>query len=233
MTASARSPRARWASAATSEESTPPESATTTLPSSRRRSSTRSWRVHAPASAAASAAAQTLLTGRPSAAAARAQSSCSGARFTTSPSSRPSLTRTLWPSTVTSRKRRSSSQPLVARHAHAERRRLAHDRLGHGTRVVGPRQRREHDAGPPLLHLHRRRPDVERAGGERARGGVGHELARRVVEVRLDHDHLAARPRGLAQLADEDAHDVRHLRGVARPGAVADRSRAPSAGIEP
>ena len=57
---------------------------------------------------------------------------------------------------------------------------------------VGPGQRREHDAGPALLHLHRRRPHVERAGRERARGGVGHELAGRVVEVRLDHDHLAA-----------------------------------------
>ena len=122
------------------------------------------------------------------------------------------MTRTLWPVDGDVAEAPLELEALVARHAHAERRRLAHDRLGHGARVVGPGQRREHDAGPPLLHLHRRRPHVERAGRERARGGVGHELARRVVEVRLDHDHLAAGRRGLAQLADEHAHDVRHLR---------------------
>ena len=84
-------------------------------------------------------------------------------------------------------------QPLVARHAHAERRGLAHDRLGHGARVGGSRQRGQHDAGASLLHQHGRRPHVQGPRGERARSRIGHQLARRVVEVGLDHDHLAAR----------------------------------------
>jgi hypothetical protein len=64
---------------------------------------------------------------------------------------------------------------------------------------------------------------VERARGERPRGGVGHELAGGVVEVRLDHDHVAAAGRGgLGELADEHAHDIRHLRQIPRAGAVAD-----------
>src|SRR4051794_16068031 len=59
--------------------------------------------------AAASARAQIALTGAPTMRAARSQSPCSGARLTTCPSRRPTLTRTGSPATSTVRLSRSSS----------------------------------------------------------------------------------------------------------------------------
>ena len=49
--------------------------------------------------------------------------------------------------------------------------------------------------GRPFFICDRRDPDVERAGGEAALGGVGHELGREVVEVRLDQHRVAAAAR--------------------------------------
>ena len=98
----------------------------------------------------------------------------------------------------------------------------------------GPGERREHEARPALFHLRGHRPDVERAGGEAALDRVGDELRLEVVEVGLEHDHLA--PRRLARRPEYDADDVRTIGEVPRARAVADalererRQRPPRVG---
>ena len=98
----------------------------------------------------------------------------------------------------------------------------------HRVLVRGPGEGREHEARAPVLHLRRRRPDVERAGGEARGRRVGRELGQEVVEVGLDQrDRRRGGAAGGAPTID--AHEVR-LRGeVARAGAVADAPRASSA----
>ena len=49
-----------------------------------------------------------------------------------------------------------------------------------------PGERGQHEARAPVLHLRRRGPDVERAGGEAGGRRVRRELGEQVVEVRLD-----------------------------------------------
>ena len=78
--------------------------------------------------AAASARAQTVFTGAPVMRAARSQSACSGARLTTRPSSRPSLTRTGSPATSTVRLVALELDAVQARDPHAERARLPQHR---------------------------------------------------------------------------------------------------------
>ena len=109
VTASARSPRARAASAATSDESTPPENATTQLPTERILVSSSAVRRHGVLGAAARASAHTDFTERPVDLASAAQSSCSGARLTTRPSRRPTFTRTCLPRPRPRVRSRSSS----------------------------------------------------------------------------------------------------------------------------
>ena len=87
---------------------------------------------------------------------------------------------------------------VQARDAHAERARLAQDRARDGVLVARPREGGEHEARAAVLHLRRRGPDVERAGGEAGGRRVGRELGQQVVEVRLDQRHRpggALRPR--------------------------------------
>ena len=233
VTASARGPSARAATAATSDESTPPENATTALPwratlrssvGQQARSSRPRW------CAAASACAHTVFTGAPLRRAARSQSACSGARLTTCPSSRPTFTRTGSPATSTVRLSRSSSMRSRRAIADAQRARLAQHRARDGLLVARPGERGQHEARAPVLHLRRGRPDVERARGDAGRGRVGHELGQQVVEVRLDQRD---RPGGGAGLGAEDRpHEVGPLGAVARAGAVADGlERQPAAAV--
>ena len=65
----------------------------------------------------------------------------------------------------------------------------------------------EDEARATLLHLHRHRPDVERARLEAALDRVRDELGREVVEVRLEQDDPARRTCRLG--AEDDADDVR------------------------
>ena len=72
-------------------------------------------------------------------------------------------------------------------------------------------------------------PDVERAGGEARRGGVGHELGREVVEVGLDQRRRRARAPGSAARRPAPGRRSGSCLEVARAGAVAERARASSA----
>ena len=153
--------------------------------------------------------------------AARSQSSCSGATLTTSPSQAADLHGTGSPATVTVRLSRSSSYPVQPRDPHAERRRAAQHRRRDRGLVVGPGDRGQDEPGTAVLHLHRRDPDVERAGVDARRGGVRRELGEQVVEVGGDQDTVPAADR--ASAPHDRADDVRPLVGVAGTGAVADR----------
>ena len=90
----------------------------------------------------------------PGARAARRQSSCSGARLTSTPSSRPTFTRTRSPPTSTVRLSRSSSRRRSAV-VRTPRVPVSADRARHG-RSRRADERRQHDPRPPLLHLDRR-----------------------------------------------------------------------------
>ena len=151
-----------------------------------------------PSCAAASARAQTVLTGAPVLRAARSQSACSGARLTTGRrAARPS------PARARRRPRRCGSRAR-ARCGRGARcaRRACSSRAASRSRprlLVGrPRERGEHEARAAVLHLRRRGPDVERAGGEAGGRGVGRELGQEVVEVGLDQRD---RPRGAGRVA--------------------------------
>ena len=126
------------------------------------------------------------LDGVPVMRAARSQSACSGARLTTLPSSLPTLMRTGSPATSTVRMVALELDAIQVGDADAERARLAQHRLDDLALVAGPRERRHDEAGAAALHLRGRGPDVERAGVEAGRGGVGRELGEQVVEVGLD-----------------------------------------------
>ena len=196
VTASALSPSARWASAATTDESTPPENATTTLPSSAMRAS--SARSRAPCVRRRDrACAHTTFTGSPLMRAARSQSACSGARLTILPSSLPTLITDGLPVDLDREALALELDPVEVGDAHAERARLAQHRLGDRALVAaGARAPTVMKRGPAALHLHGRGPDVERAGLEAGRGGVGRELGQQVVEVGLDQrDARRSRPR--------------------------------------
>ena len=82
---------------------------------------------------------------------------------------------------------------------------------------------RENHAGPALLHDHRYEVRVGGPGIEKFFDHVGMDLRIHVVDVRLDDDHLFAR--AFIDLADDDPQEVRDLRDLPRPGAVADAPR--------
>ena len=225
MTASARSPRARAASAATSDESTPPENATTALPS-RATLALELGEVSVIASLRArrrAPAAHTALTARPRARARpRAKSSCSGATLTTSPSSRPSFTRTGSPPTSTVRLSRSSSKR--SQRARCGRRACSSRAASRSRRplVAGPRERGQHDARAALLHLHRRGPDVERAGVD-AGGSAASGTSSGSRSSRLPRAATRAAARGRVGSRRRSRGRRSGARRVARAGAVADR----------
>ena len=189
-----------------------------------------SRRVTRTSCAAASACAQTTFTGAPLMRAARSQSACSGARFTTRPSSLPTFTRTGSPPTSTVKLSRSSS--IRSRWAIRTPSVLVSRSIASATArsSCGRASADSTKPGRPRFICDRRGPDVERAGREAGRGGVGRELGEQVVEVGLDQRDAR---RSTASRAEDHAHDVRQrLRGRAcrrrspSPRAVIARDRA-------
>ncbi len=167
-----------------------------------------------------------VCTGRPIRAASAAQSSCSGARLTSSPPSQPRLTRTVPPETVDRDPVALELVAVVTRDPHAQRAGMPEERLRDRLALGRAGERAHDEARPSLLHLRGNRPDVERARRGRRGGGVGDELGREIVEVRLDEvDRRRPLERGDRRIADDDADEVRHVDRISRTGAVADLPR--------
>src|SRR4249920_379990 len=80
--------------------------------------------------------------------------------------------------------------PVQRRDANPERARVLQERRGDGTLVARSGERAHHDARPALLHLDGGDPDIEGAGLRAALHRIRDQLRNQVVQVRLQQDDL-------------------------------------------
>ncbi len=153
----------------------------------------------------------------------RRQSSYSGEAVTSFPSRVPTLTRT-GPNGVSTVAQLARELGCARRGGGGCRRWWSRGRgsprRGGATRPATIAQ--SIHAGPRFLHLDRRRPGVERAGGEELLEGVADDLGGRVVEVDLEHPGRVRLGRAAPRCAEHQPQDVRMVRVVAPARAVAD-----------
>src|SRR4051794_33652717 len=178
VTASAWSPRARAASAATTDESTPPENATTAEPSTRNR----------PSSLVKGSDPLCTVIGR-------GQGSCPdrlggcvddaggalavgvlGGEVDDAPVEAADFDPDRLAGDLDRPGFALELDPVEVRDAHAERARLAEERGGDGALALRAREGGHHKARAAVLHRHGGRPHVDRAGVEGGGRGVRREL---------------------------------------------------------
>ena len=104
--------------------------------------------------------------------------------------------------------------------SHADRGRLAEQRIGDRRALLGRDQHGDQRARPVLLHLDRHVEDLERAGRVQLLHQRAEQLRVHVVDLALDDDHLVHVR--LVGIADQHAQHVRRLPEVVMPRAVAD-----------
>ena len=163
--------------------------------------------------------AHTTFTGSPMMRAARSQSACSGARLTILPSRRADLHTHRLPADLD---REALAFELDRGRGARSGRRACSSRAASPRRTArscsGRASAESVNAGAAALHLDRRRPDVERAGGE-ARPAAASGASSGSRSSRLASISETPPVRGLG--AEDHADDVRQLLEVARAGAVA------------